>query len=62
MKGDELTGVNIMRRALEEPMRQIAVNAGEDGAVVVEAVRRMQKEKKNTNIGFDVLSAWSTAT
>ncbi len=39
--GDELTGVNILRRALEEPLRQIAINAGQEGSVVVEAVRKM---------------------
>jgi chaperonin GroEL len=38
--GDEATGVNILRRALEEPLRQIAINAGKDGSVVVEGVRR----------------------
>jgi chaperonin GroEL len=38
--GDEATGVNILRRALEEPLRQIAINAGRDGSVVVEGVRR----------------------
>ncbi|MBI5956698.1 MAG: chaperonin GroEL, partial [Chloroflexi bacterium] len=54
--GDEATGVNILRRALEEPMRQIAMNAGYDGAVVVEAVRRKQKEDSNLAIGFDVLA------
>jgi chaperonin GroEL len=53
---DENTGVQIVRRALEMPMRMIAENAGEDGAVVVEAVRRMQKEKNSKNWGFDVLS------
>src|SRR5438445_12637291 len=37
--GDETTGVNILRRALEEPARQIAINAGRDGAVTVAAVR-----------------------
>ncbi len=52
---DEATGVRIMRRALEEPMRQLAVNAGYDGAVVVEEVRRRQQESGNKNIGFDVL-------
>jgi len=52
---DEATGVAIMRRALEEPMRQIAENAGADGAVVVETVRRMHEEKNNNNIGYDVL-------
>jgi chaperonin GroEL len=37
--GDEQTGVNILRRALEEPLRQIAVNAGHDGGVTVADVR-----------------------
>ena len=37
-------------------MRKIAENAGQDGAVVLETVRRQQTEKKNKNIGFDVLS------
>ncbi len=37
--GDEQTGVNILRRALEEPLRQIAVNAGRDGGVTVADVR-----------------------
>jgi len=54
--GDEMTGVNILRRALEEPMRQIAFNAGYDGAVIVETVRRKQKEGKNLAIGFDVIA------
>ena len=36
---DELAGVNIIRRALEEPLRQIAANAGFEGSVVVEKVR-----------------------
>ncbi|HEX6129460.1 MAG TPA: chaperonin GroEL, partial [Candidatus Limnocylindria bacterium] len=40
--GDEATGVNILRRALEEPLRQIAFNAGMEGSVVVEAVRKME--------------------
>ncbi len=38
-EGDEKTGLNILRRALEEPLRQIAQNAGMDGAVVVQKVR-----------------------
>ncbi|NLM52921.1 MAG: chaperonin GroEL [Firmicutes bacterium] len=38
-EGDELTGVNIIRRALEEPVRQIAENAGEEGSIVVEKVK-----------------------
>jgi chaperonin GroEL len=40
--GDELIGVNILRRALEEPLRQIAINAGMEGSVVVEAVRKLE--------------------
>jgi chaperonin GroEL len=54
--GDMATGVAILRRALEEPLRQLAENAGHDGAVVVQEVRRLQKEKGNPNIGFDVLA------
>jgi chaperonin GroEL len=52
---DESTGVTIVRRALEEPMRQLAANAGKDGAVVVENVRRQQKEQDDKNVGYDVL-------
>ena len=40
--GDEAIGVNILRRALEEPLRQIAINAGQEGSVVVDAVRKME--------------------
>src|SRR6478672_8935691 len=47
VEGDAATGVAILRRALEEPLRTIASNGGEDGAVVVQAVRRAQTEKKN---------------
>ncbi len=54
--GDVATGVQILKRALEEPLRQLAENAGHDGAVVIQDVRRMQIEKKNTNVGFDVLA------
>jgi chaperonin GroEL len=39
--GDESVGVAILRRALEEPLRQIAFNAGQEGSVVVEAVRKL---------------------
>jgi chaperonin GroEL len=52
---DEQTGVTIVRRALEEPMRQLAINAGRDGAVIVENVRRQQKEQDDANVGYDVL-------
>jgi len=40
--GDEAVGVGILRRALEEPLRQIAINAGQEGSVVVDAVRKMK--------------------
>jgi chaperonin GroEL len=46
---DEQIGVNIVRRSLEEPLRQIVQNAGKEGAVVVERV----KSEKNENVGFN---------
>ena len=46
---DERTGVNIVRRALEEPVRQIAQNAGHEGAVIVGRIR----DSKDTNFGFN---------
>jgi chaperonin GroEL len=52
---DEKIGVNIVRKALEMPMRKIAENAGKDGSVVLENVRRAQKDKKNLKIGYDVI-------
>lgn len=53
---DVNTGIQIMRRALEAPMRKIAANAGDDGAVIIENVRRTQKSKKNHRIGYNVMS------
>jgi chaperonin GroEL len=52
---DETIGLNIVRRALEVPMAKITENAGHDGAVIIENVRRKQAEEKNKNIGFDVI-------
>jgi chaperonin GroEL len=52
---DEQIGVNIVRKALEVPMRKIAENAGKDGSVIVENVRQHQKKTKNTRFGYDVL-------
>jgi chaperonin GroEL len=49
--GDEAVGVSIIRRALEEPLRLIAANAGHEGAVVVGAVREMKAEE-----GFNALT------
>ncbi len=56
LDGDAATGVRIIRRALEEPTRQLAINAGYDGAVVVQEVRRRQKSKKSAHLGFDVFA------
>jgi chaperonin GroEL len=56
LEGDEGTGVAIVRRALEEPLRQIAENAGQDGSVVLQSVRRIQAEKGSTHWGYDVVS------
>jgi chaperonin GroEL len=53
---DAQVGVTIVKRALEMPMRKIAENAGKDGSVIVDTVRRMQKEKENDRIGYDVLA------
>jgi chaperonin GroEL len=48
---DQATGVNILRRALEEPMRRIAVNAGQEGSVIVEEVKRRADKSE----GYDAL-------
>jgi chaperonin GroEL len=53
---DAQVGVNIVRRSLTVPMRKIAENAGQDGSVILEGIRRKQKEEGNLNIGFDVLT------
>jgi chaperonin GroEL len=52
LEGDEAIGVNIVKRALEEPLRMIASNAGHEGAVVIGKV----KESKDANFGFDASS------
>ncbi|HYN87785.1 MAG TPA: chaperonin GroEL [Ardenticatenaceae bacterium] len=56
LEGDEATGVRIIRRALDEPMRQIARNAGEDGAVIVDEVRRRVRDTGNPYIGYNVMT------
>jgi chaperonin GroEL len=53
---DEKVGIQILRRALEEPLRILARNAGEEGSVIISTVRRMQAEKGDNNIGYDVLT------
>jgi len=49
--GDEKTGVNIIKRALEEPVRQIAYNAGQEGSVVVEHLK-----KEEVGVGYNALT------
>jgi len=55
LTGDAATGVSILRRALEEPLRQLVINGGRDGSVVVEGVRCAQKEHNNDHYGYNVL-------
>jgi chaperonin GroEL len=51
LEGDQATGVNIVRRSLEEPVRQIAFNAGAEGSVIVDVVR-----KAKAGFGWDALT------
>jgi chaperonin GroEL len=53
---DAQVGVNIVRRALEAPLRRLSANAGQDGAVIMDNIRRKGKEDKNKNVGYDVLT------
>jgi chaperonin GroEL len=53
---DEQTGVAILKKALQMPIRKISENAGEDGAVILAEVRRKQASKKNNHIGYDVMT------
>ncbi len=48
VSGDEATGVNTVRKAIEEPIRRIAINAGKDGSVVVDTVKRSPR-----GVGYD---------
>ena len=50
-EGDERTAIHLLREALEAPLRQIAANAGQEGSVVIEAVRR----NKSASFGYDAL-------
>jgi chaperonin GroEL len=49
-------GINIVKKALEAPIRKLASNAGQDGSVIIDTVRRTATEKKNKNIGYNVLT------
>ena len=51
VSGDEATGVNIVKKAVEEPIRWIAINAGRDGSVVVDTVK-----KSKLGIGYDAVA------
>ena len=53
---DERVGITILRRALEEPLRILARNAGEEGSVIIANVRRMQQEKGDNTLGYNVLT------
>jgi chaperonin GroEL len=53
---DENTGVAIVRRALEAPLRGIVENAGLDGAVVIAEIRRQQETTGNRSVGYDVMT------
>lgn len=53
---DTNTGVNIVRSALEAPMRHIAENAGLEGAVIIANVRRAQQSQSNPRIGYNVMT------
>jgi chaperonin GroEL len=53
---DETIGVSIVRKSLEAPIRRLAQNAGQDGAVIIENVRRLAKEQNNKHLGYNVIT------
>ncbi len=53
---DVKVAINIVRKALEAPIRRLAANAGQDGSVIIDGVRREAAAKKNKNIGYNVLT------
>ncbi|MFZ1040972.1 MAG: chaperonin GroEL [Anaerolineales bacterium] len=62
LKGNEddeeiRVGINIVKKALEAPIRKLASNAGQDGSVIIDSVRRKAAEEKNKNIGYNVLTS-----
>ena len=57
LEGDEATAITLLRRALEEPLKRIAYNAGKEGSVVLEEVRRQQvSANNNMSVGYDAFS------
>ena len=57
LEGDAKIGAEVVRAALEEPLKIIARNAGLNGSVVLETVRRKQAETGNRNLGYDVIGS-----
>ncbi len=53
---DEKVAINIVRKSLEAPIRKLAANAGQDGSVIIDGVKREAAAKKNKNIGYNVLT------
>ncbi|MEW6239458.1 MAG: chaperonin GroEL [Chloroflexota bacterium] len=53
---EEQVGINMVKKALEAPIRKLAANAGQDGSVIIDGVRRKARELKNKNIGYNVLT------
>jgi len=51
VSGDEATGTNVVKKAVEEPIRLIAINAGKDGSVIVDAVK-----KSAAGVGYDAVA------
>ncbi len=53
---EEQMGINIVRKALEAPIRKLVENAGQDGSVIIDGIRREAKAQNNRNIGYNVLT------
>lgn len=53
---DVKVAINIVRKALEAPIRKLAANAGQDGSVIIDGVRREAAAQNNKNIGYNVLT------
>jgi chaperonin GroEL len=56
LEGEEKVGASILRDALEKPLRVIVENAGEDSGRILSNIERIQEEKNNHNIGFNVMT------
>ena len=56
LEGEEKVGAQILRDSLEKPLRVIVENAGEDSGRILSNIERIQEEKKNHNIGFNVMT------